>query len=150
MHMRSFNENLSNSNSIRLQIDIVKLSLSFQQRQLLNTVPWYVENIQCIAFGNNCNENVLLIAECNKTLLHPLPSLYSQPVTCRISSSCATVQCCVDVPEISSSFNTKLEIDPCTFQMVVSIDQLRFSKFLFEYDWGQEEEVWLFGVVRMT
>lgn len=92
----------------------------------------------------------LLITDCNETLLEPLPSLSGKPVTCHFFSSCSGIHCCVDVPAISSTFSTKLEIDPCTFQMVVSIDQLSFSKNLFEYEWGQEEEVWLFGVVRMT
>lgn len=92
----------------------------------------------------------LFITDCNETLLEPLPSLSGKPVTCHFLSSCSGIHCCVDVPAISSTFSTKLEIDPCTFQMVVSIDQLSFSKNLFEYEWGQEEEVWLFGVVRMT
>jgi hypothetical protein len=60
------------------------------------------------------------------------------------------VQCCVEVSALTSSFLTTLTINPCTFQMVVGIDQLRFSKNLFDYEWGQEEEVWLYGVVRMT
>lgn len=93
---------------------------------------------------------ICFITDCNETLLEPLPSLSGKPVTCHFLSSCSGIHCCLDVPAISSTFSTKLEIDPCTFQMVVSIDQLSFSKNLFEYEWGQEEEVWLFGVVRMT
>uniref|UniRef100_K1PRD9 Uncharacterized protein n=1 Tax=Magallana gigas TaxID=29159 RepID=K1PRD9_MAGGI len=87
--------------------------------------------------------------ECNGTFRAPLPSLAGKDVTCHISSSCAALQCCVQVPIISTTFSTKLEVDPCNFRMTVEIDQLKFTKNLFDYEWGQEEQVWLFGVVRI-
>jgi hypothetical protein len=34
--------------------------------------------------------------------------------------------------------------------MTVEIEKLKFTKNLFDYEWGLEEQVWLFGVVRMT
>lgn len=89
------------------------------------------------------------LTECNRTFRAPLPSLAGEDVTCYISSSCAALQCCVQVPIISTTFSTKLEVDPCNIQMTVEIDQLKFTKNLFDYEWGKEEQVWLFGVVRI-
>lgn len=89
-----------------------------------------------------------MLTDCNGTFRAPLPSLAGKAVTCHISSSCAALQCCVKVPIISTTFTTKLEVDPCNFKMTVEIEQLKFTKNLFDYEWGLEEQVWLFGVVR--
>ncbi|XP_062581277.1 uncharacterized protein LOC134243073, partial [Saccostrea cucullata] len=87
---------------------------------------------------------------CNGTLLAPLPSLAGEDITCYLPSSCSAVQCCINVPVISTTFHTRLEVDPCNFLMTVEVEQLKFTRKLFDYEWGVEEQVWLFGVVRMT
>lgn len=91
-----------------------------------------------------------MFTECNGTLLTALPSLAGEDIVCYITSSCETVQCCINVPIISTTFNARLNVDPCNFLMTVEIEKLKFTKKLFDYEWGLEEQVWLFGVVRMT
>ena len=80
--------------------------------------------------------------------MNTLPPI-SIPTTCYISSTCAQITCCVQVNAITTTFTTSLTLDPCTFRMTVSVEKLTFTRDLYSYDWGQEEMVWLFGVVRM-
>ena len=88
-------------------------------------------------------------AECPLTLKSPLPSLSTQPITCHVDTSCGSLRCCINVASLSTTFTTRLEVDPCNYKMTVAIEKLVFSKDLFDYEWGQQEEIWMFGVVRM-
>ncbi|XP_076086925.1 uncharacterized protein LOC143057500 [Mytilus galloprovincialis] len=87
------------------------------------------------------------INECNQSMA-VLPSNI-QPVGCHISDSCNTVDCCITLEKIGRSFKTFINIDPCLFKLNVAIEQLQFSKWLFDYEWGYHDQVWLFGFVRM-
>lgn len=88
-------------------------------------------------------------SECPLTLKSALPSLSAQPITCHVDSSCGGLHCCINVASLSTTFATKLEVDPCNYKMTVGIEKLVFSKDLFTYEWGKEEQMWMFGVVRM-
>ncbi|XP_063447893.1 uncharacterized protein LOC134727441 [Mytilus trossulus] len=68
---------------------------------------------------------------------------------CNVGSDCTTVYCCLPDTRISKSFETFVKFEPCLFTLSVGIDKLTFSTLLFDYEWGQLTEVWLFGYVRM-
>ncbi|KAL3873866.1 hypothetical protein ACJMK2_036950, partial [Sinanodonta woodiana] len=77
-----------------------------------------------------------------------LPSLPSG-VACHIPSLCTGVQCCVDVEFLNRSFNAFLLLDSCNYKLTVGIEKLNFTKHLFDYSWGKQDQFWLFGAVRL-
>ncbi|XP_071146419.1 uncharacterized protein [Mytilus edulis] len=79
--------------------------------------------------------------------METLPTLSG--AVCNVGSNCTTVYCCLPDTRIGKSFETFVKFDPCLFKLSVGIDKLTFSTLLFDYEWGQLTEVWLFGYVRM-
>ena len=80
--------------------------------------------------------------------MSPLPN-NNGPVTCSIHDTCTAIECCMSAVQIGRSFKTFVNFEPCLFKLTVSIEQLTFDRLLFDYEWGQPVQVWLFGVVRM-
>ncbi|XP_076089891.1 uncharacterized protein LOC143061777 [Mytilus galloprovincialis] len=76
-----------------------------------------------------------------------LPTLSG--AVCNVGSDCTSVYCCLPDTRIGKSFETFVKFEPCLFTLSVGIDKLTFSTLLFDYEWGQLTEVWLFGYVRM-
>ncbi|CAG2252210.1 unnamed protein product [Mytilus edulis] len=70
-------------------------------------------------------------------------------VVCNVGSDCTSVHCCLSDTRIGKRFETFVKFDPCLFRLRVGIEKLTFSTLLFDYEWGQLNEVWLFGYVRM-
>ncbi|XP_071145134.1 uncharacterized protein [Mytilus edulis] len=87
------------------------------------------------------------INECNQPMV-ALPN-NTEPVGCHISNTCNAIDCCITPEKIGRSFKTFINIDPCLFKLTVAIEQLQFSKWLFDYEWGYPVRVWLFGFIRM-
>ncbi|XP_063420822.1 uncharacterized protein LOC134706043 [Mytilus trossulus] len=87
------------------------------------------------------------INECNQSMA-ALPS-NTGPIGCHISDTCSSVDCCITLEKIGWSFETFVNIEPCLFKLTVAIEQLQFSKWLFDYEWGYPVQVWLFGFIRM-
>lgn len=77
-----------------------------------------------------------------------LPTITGDAV-CSIGSDCTSISCCLDDTRIGKSFELFVKFEPCLFRLSVGIDKLTFSRLLFEYEYGQLTEVWLFGYVRM-
>ncbi|VDI06314.1 Hypothetical predicted protein [Mytilus galloprovincialis] len=71
------------------------------------------------------------------------------PATCNIHNTCTAVECCVTAEQIGRSFRTFVNFEPCLFKLTVGIEQLTFDRLLFDYEWGQPVQVWLFGFVRL-
>ncbi|XP_052081233.1 uncharacterized protein LOC127719257 [Mytilus californianus] len=87
------------------------------------------------------------INECNQSMA-ALPS-NTGPIGCHIGDTCNAVDCCITLEKIGRSFETFINIEPCLFKLTVAIEQLQFSKWLFDYEWGYPVQVWLFGFIRM-
>lgn len=56
--------------------------------------------------------------------LLPLPGT----VTCHLPSSCTALDCCVSSSKLGQNFRTYLDIDPCTSQITVGIDDWTFTE----------------------
>ncbi|KAK3101942.1 hypothetical protein FSP39_007535 [Pinctada imbricata] len=87
--------------------------------------------------------------ECTKTLDSPFPAVSTPTTSCVYDSTCTTTECCMGVSSIGTVFSTYVRVDPCTFTMQVGSENLKFSKDIFDYDYGTEEQFWLFGVSRI-
>ncbi|KAK3102203.1 hypothetical protein FSP39_009587 [Pinctada imbricata] len=87
--------------------------------------------------------------DCNQSLDSPLPMVPDNATSCVYDSTCTTTECCVGVSSIGTVFSTYVRVDPCTFTMQVGSENLKFSKDIFDYDYGIEEQFWLFGVSRI-
>ncbi|XP_052067239.1 uncharacterized protein LOC127706622 [Mytilus californianus] len=81
----------------------------------------------------------------------PMSKLPKNPefVTCKIRESCTSLECCLIAGKLGRSFKLFIEIEPCLFQLRLGIEEMTFSLLLFEFEWGQPVEAWLFGLVRM-
>lgn len=87
------------------------------------------------------------ITECNI----PMSMLPNNPefVTCKIRDSCTSLECCLITGKLGRSFKLFIEIEPCLFQLRLGIEEMTFNMLLFDFEWGQPVEAWLFGLVRM-
>ncbi|KAL5013968.1 hypothetical protein ScPMuIL_008238, partial [Solemya velum] len=88
-------------------------------------------------------------SDCPTNLTPHLPAINGTPVTCYLSATCTGVRCCVDASDIGQSFTAFMEIDACQSVLRVGIERLQFTRTLFNYTWGQEEQFYLFGVLRI-
>ncbi|VDI45263.1 Hypothetical predicted protein [Mytilus galloprovincialis] len=70
-------------------------------------------------------------------------------VTCKIRDSCTSLECCLITGKLGRSFKLFIEIEPCLFQLRLGIEEMTFNMLLFDFEWGQPVEAWLFGLVRM-
>ncbi|KAK3609658.1 hypothetical protein CHS0354_035943 [Potamilus streckersoni] len=88
--------------------------------------------------------------ECNATLQLPDLSGYTAaPLTCHITDMCTALECCVNVMRIGRTIEISAYFDTCNFVMKVGIENYIHSVSLFDYQWGQQESVWLLGIFRL-
>lgn len=71
-----------------------------------------------------------------------LEATTASQVSCYLPTLCTAVDCCVDVPAISTSFNAHVEIDPCKYMLRVGIDKFSFNKSLDRYTFGETHLDW--------
>ncbi|KAL3873935.1 hypothetical protein ACJMK2_037012, partial [Sinanodonta woodiana] len=84
--------------------------------------------------------------DCPQDLI--LPQLASD-VACYIPDYCTKVDCCVQLDRLNRSFHVYVHIDTCHYQLTLSLEKLSFNHSLLEYQWGTDQHVWLFGLIRM-
>ncbi|XP_076076023.1 uncharacterized protein LOC143046845 [Mytilus galloprovincialis] len=77
-----------------------------------------------------------------------LPAL-SNGTTCHLSDDCTGVTCCTDVDLLSRSISTSLKLDPCEYTLQVQIENLVVNISLVDYQFGKQDGVYLFGVIRL-
>ena len=58
-------------------------------------------------------------------------------IVCHIPSTCTTVQCCVDATTpLGLSFTTVLDLDPCTHQLTLGIENFVLKISLYDFEFG--------------
>ncbi|VDI23782.1 Hypothetical predicted protein, partial [Mytilus galloprovincialis] len=87
-------------------------------------------------------------SDCSQEIRN-LPSLLSN-MNCYIDQSCTAVQCCIDVNELGKSLEIGVEIDPCDFRLTVRIEKLSFDVTLYDYVWGSQKVLDLYGVMQIS
>jgi hypothetical protein len=75
------------------------------------------------------------------------PQVDPSSATCYLLKSCTGVQCCVGIPQTGVSVEAFVNISPCSRQLSVGIENLKFNKSLSGYKFGEKEKFDLFGVV---
>ncbi|XP_060567959.1 uncharacterized protein LOC132726631 [Ruditapes philippinarum] len=109
---------------------------------LLNLSP-FLKDDACLL---NTTDTESWTKGCPRTI--EVPTL-PENLQCRISDSCTQVDCCLYVDIFDRGFQIHANVDPCTYQMTLSIENFEYTTQLFNYTWGEIEEVWLFGILRI-
>jgi len=68
---------------------------------------------------------------------------------CHIGSSCTAIDCCTHVDTLQRDIHTFLSLEPCHFTLAVGIEKLHSTLTLFDYKWGEENVISLFGVFTL-
>ncbi|XP_060596420.1 uncharacterized protein LOC132750448 [Ruditapes philippinarum] len=111
---------------------------------LLNISPFLLEDTCIDNEGNNS-----WVSGCSKEIGNGLLQL-PESIHCAIGHSCTDVECCVWVDQFNRSLKLQANIDTCAYEITLSIERYQYRKHLFNYTWGDIENIWLFGVVRMS
>ena len=64
-----------------------------------------------------------------------LPTL-DDSVVCYIPASCTGISCCVDVERLAMAFTVMFDIDDCGYRFSVGIENLQFTRSLFNFGFG--------------
>ncbi|XP_071145140.1 uncharacterized protein [Mytilus edulis] len=91
-------------------------------------------------------EDYILQSDCPKIMnIDPLDG----PVRCYINGHCSSIDCCVYDEKILTSLNVFINIDSCTNNLEVGIENLKYSKSLLEFEWKTQHEIYLGGIYRL-
>ncbi|CAC5375019.1 unnamed protein product [Mytilus coruscus] len=139
-------KNFLSSKGLSSTLSEVSSEVILQLSNKLGIASFYVEN-QCNradtpfipnqdGWKNDCSGKVNLPALPNGT-------------TCQLSDDCTGVTCCTDVDPLSRSISTSLKLDPCEYTLQVQIEKLIVNISLLDYQFGKEDGLYLFGVIRL-
>jgi hypothetical protein len=65
-----------------------------------------------------------------------VPTL-SSPISCAVPDICTGFQCCVDVDILKRSFEVKVELDVCQYQIEIELEKMYISVPLNEFEYGR-------------
>lgn len=68
---------------------------------------------------------------------------------CYFVNSCTNISCCLELAEIGKSFYMNIDIRPCDFELSTSIEGLRRTESLINYEWGTPQGISLFGLITI-
>ncbi|KAL5015120.1 hypothetical protein ScPMuIL_009390 [Solemya velum] len=77
-----------------------------------------------------------------------LPDLID-PVACHFGNSCLSLECCLSVDLIQKSFRFSIELDACSFKLLIEIENLKTEILLFDYEWGTPQVFRLQGALQI-
>jgi hypothetical protein len=60
-----------------------------------------------------------------------------------------TTECCLGVDEIGQSFKVKLNFDPCNYRLTLEIENFKHEIPLFDFEFGQEHSLSLYGMIKI-
>lgn len=70
-------------------------------------------------------------------------------MTCHVSDTCTQIECCVNAEAIDRTFSIVVDIDSCAFVFRILIEKLEYKSSLLGYNWGEEESIWMNGIVKL-
>ncbi|XP_052083604.1 uncharacterized protein LOC127720904 [Mytilus californianus] len=73
-----------------------------------------------------------------------------ESTACHLYDYCTGITCCTTVEMIGRSINTYLTLDPCNKRMSIGIEKFTVNISLFDYDYGKQEHIKLFGLVGLV
>ena len=83
-------------------------------------------------------------SECQQMTSFPtLPDL----MTCSVPDYCTAIDCCVDIPFIRRFVNFYIDLDACTYELNIGIENFGRSISLLEYSWGLTKTISVKGVL---
>ncbi|XP_053400990.1 uncharacterized protein LOC123541000 [Mercenaria mercenaria] len=84
--------------------------------------------------------------ECTR-LSKPLSPLGQ--VSCHLSSTCMSLECCIDTDILPRTIHTFLQVNACEQTLAVGIEKFTFEMDLVSYDFGTPEHFWLQKIFRI-
>ncbi|XP_053398211.1 uncharacterized protein LOC128556642 [Mercenaria mercenaria] len=130
-------------------LDVANLMPNVVDKLMKETgLKQYLQTEQCNRTGTPYSHSVnRWRSDCEDEIqLQDLP----QTMSCYISDICTSIRCCIDVSLIKRSFEILLKLDRCLYLLEVEIENLKLNVPLVNYDFGEETQVFLLGVVRLT
>ncbi|VDI08519.1 Hypothetical predicted protein [Mytilus galloprovincialis] len=126
-----------------LQLSAIATSVLLQE---LGVAPFLLKS-QCdptdtpyyprkMGWSKDCQKEVTLIA-------------LDESTACYLYDSCTGISCCTTVEMIGRSINTYLTLDPCNKRMSIGIEKFTVNISLFDYNFGKQEHIKLFGFVGL-
>ena len=76
-----------------------------------------------------------IISECPMEVTYPD---IADNLSCKVTSLCTGIQCCMGSNEITQTFYSSVSIDICALEMVVELERIKFSVSLQSYVWGKK------------
>ncbi|XP_069109897.1 uncharacterized protein [Argopecten irradians] len=69
--------------------------------------------------------------------------------TCYLSPDCTEMECCMTDMVTNRNIHYYVRLDPCANELNIGIEKLAFNVSLYEYNWGEMEELDIGGVFRI-
>lgn len=118
---------MNKDNDIHIVRNQVKFSTVFSANYFLKSLWKFLDSFFKKYLKFNFTECVTSITT------DPLPS----GIVCHIPSTCTTIQCCVDATTpLGRSFTTVLDLDPCTHQLTLGIENFEHKVSLLDFKFG--------------
>ncbi|XP_053399001.1 uncharacterized protein LOC128556945 [Mercenaria mercenaria] len=61
----------------------------------------------------------------------------SSPISCTVLDICTGFQCCVDVDTLKRSFEVKVQLDICKYQLDIELEKMHVSVPLIDYEYSK-------------
>ena len=89
-----------------------------------------------------------ILPDCPPSVQTSLTSLADQAM-CTVTSSCASIKCCVRVPLLNRTFEVGVELDYSYRSLRVRVEKMTRRLSLIGYQWGTEETLSVHGVFKL-
>ncbi|XP_052806229.1 uncharacterized protein LOC128235447 [Mya arenaria] len=109
----------------------------------LGVTPYLTSNCQT---SNKSTDGQTWVNECPIDI--SLPTL-PEGTQCMLRSDCFFVECCTYLDFIRHGMHTGFHLQPCTFLLNIELEKLSFTINLFEFEFGKEYILRLYGVFAL-
>ncbi|XP_041378093.1 uncharacterized protein LOC121390363 [Gigantopelta aegis] len=69
---------------------------------------------------------------------------------CHITDSCSAIDCCVQIPYVKRTVHLTFNLDICKLTLDLSLENLKYTVSLMEYNWNTEDEFILGSLGRLS
>ncbi|XP_052806223.1 uncharacterized protein LOC128235441 [Mya arenaria] len=109
----------------------------------LGVTPYLTSNCQT---SNKSTDDQNWLNDCPMDI--SLPTL-PEGTQCMLRSDCFFVECCTYLDFIRHDIHTRFHLEPCTFLLNIELEKLSFTINLFEFEFGEEYILRLYGVFAL-
>ena len=70
-------------------------------------------------------------------------------MNCYVNNNCSRIQCCTDLPLIKRTIESFIEINPCTKEIEIGIENMQYKIGPKEYIWGAYQTFDMNGIFTL-